>query len=61
MQELIKYLNKLNDQGFTFWIEQEKRLKYMLDKLHPEKDLALAWCLPTVIIIDKLARNFRSV
>ena len=43
MQELIKYLNKLNDQGFTFWIEQEKRLKYMLDKLHPEKDLALAW------------------
>ncbi|KAB2835732.1 MAG: hypothetical protein F9K49_03195, partial [Caedimonadaceae bacterium] len=43
MDDLIRNINTLNSQGFTFWIEQEGRLRYMLSQSHPEKEEALIW------------------
>ena len=43
MEELINNINALNNQGFTFWVEQDKRLRYMLRQSYPEKDEALVW------------------
>jgi len=43
VEKLIKNITTLNRQGFTFWVEQEKRLKYMLSQSCPEKEAALVW------------------
>lgn len=43
MEELIKNINALNRQGFTFWVEQEERLRYMLSQSNSDKETALAW------------------
>jgi hypothetical protein len=43
VEELINNINALNNQGFIFWVEQEKRLRYMLRQSNPEKDEALVW------------------
>ncbi|MSO13387.1 N-(5-amino-5-carboxypentanoyl)-L-cysteinyl-D-valine synthase [Rickettsiales endosymbiont of Trichoplax sp. H2] len=43
MNEFIRKLARLNDQGFIFWVEQGKKLRYMISKNYAEKDKILEW------------------